>query len=99
MYCPDTKRFLYYRPLGGAATGADRNTVCCHPVVQLLWGAHCHLQLVNTDNWSYYTLKVGACGGDRNATATRGRRLPPDPTHPNNRLPPRPTPPLPRSTS
>lgn len=35
----------------------DRNTVPYHPIVLLLWGAHCNVLRITSSSWSYYVLK------------------------------------------
>jgi hypothetical protein len=42
----------YFRP-----RYVDRNTVSYHPLVMLLWGAHCNVQWMTSTSWSFYVLK------------------------------------------
>jgi hypothetical protein len=49
---PVTTRWEYFRP-----RYVDRNTVSYHPLVMLLWGAHCNIQKITSTSWSFYVLK------------------------------------------
>jgi hypothetical protein len=50
---PGKSRREYFRP-----RPIDRiNTVPYHPIVLLLWGAHCNVLRITSSSWSYYVLK------------------------------------------
>jgi hypothetical protein len=49
---PSTKIWQYHRP-----RDADANTVPYHPLLLLLWSAHCNVQRITNADWSRYVLK------------------------------------------
>ena len=51
-YEQECHRWTYYRP-----RHCDRNVVPYHPVLLLLWGAHCNVQKISREGWSQYLLK------------------------------------------
>jgi hypothetical protein len=56
-FCPSSGRWEYFRP-----RHVDRNTVSYHPLILLLWGAHCNLMRITATAWCYYILKyAGKC--------------------------------------